>query len=473
MYRSPAIDHLSSPEDLNALQIIVSRRAWLANVACGVICLAALAWAVFGRIPVTVQGTGVLINPGNVRHVQSPAAGQIKELLIEVGQPINKGDLLARLKQPELEKQIEQEEATLLDEQALHSETSQLEAERWRMEKESADEQLAFLKSEVSKAKELADAVRERDQEYTKAQRINLTDAETISQELQKSFQQQFQAFESLKQKGVATDADLLDAKVKLRRNELDLADYGVQLRQLDVQAIQGDRDYQEQLNRITDLTLKQQQIEIGLQRIRQEQLDNRSKRERNISDTQRRIERLTLDLERQSEVRSEHAGRVLEVTVAAGQMLSAGHRLGSLQLENIDGELKSLAYFAIRDGKRIQDGMLAHVTPSTVARERFGSIIGRVHSVSEFPITRDSAAQIVGNPEVAEQLVSTGGAIAVETILKADTSSVSGFEWTSAGPDERFSPGTTTKIHVTVEERAPITWLLPLLRSWIEGGTE
>ena len=153
--------------------------------------------------------------------------------------------------------------------------------------------------------------------------------------------------------------------------------------------------------------------------------------------------------------------------------MLTVGGRLGTLELAGTSSELKSLAYFAIRDGKRIEHGMLAHVTPSTVARERFGSIVGEVQSVSEFPITRESAAQIVGNPEVAEKLVATGGAIAVETVLKADTTSVSGFEWTSAGPDERFSPGTTTKIHVTVEERAPITWLLPLLRSWVEGTQE
>ena len=211
--------------------------------------------------------------------------------------------------------------------------------------------------------------------------------------------------------------------------------------------------------------------VEIGLQRIRQEQLDNRSKRERNIGDTQRSIERLTLDLARQSQVRSEYAGTILEVTGAEGQMLSVGRRLGTVQLASTTGELKSLAYFAIRDGKRIEDGMLAHVTPSTVSRERFGSIVGRVQSVSEFPITRESAAQVVGNSEVAEKLVSTGGAIAVQTILTADPNSVSGFKWTSAGPDERFSPGTTTKIHITVEQRAPITWLLPLLRSWLEGS--
>ena len=208
MYRSPALDHLSSPEDLNALQIVVTRRAWLASLACGVICLAALAWAVFGRIPVTVEGAGVLINPGNVRHVQSPADGQVAELMIEVGQAVNKGDIIARLRQPEIEKQIEQQHATLDEEQKLHTDASKLEAERWKMEKQSADEQLTFLKSEITKARELADAVRERDKEYTSAQRCNLNEAQTISRELQESFRQQFAAFQKLKDRGVATDRE-------------------------------------------------------------------------------------------------------------------------------------------------------------------------------------------------------------------------------------------------------------------------
>jgi HlyD family secretion protein len=113
---------------------------------------------------------------------------------------------------------------------------------------------------------------------------------------------------------------------------------------------------------------------------------------------------------------------------------------------------------------------MTVRVTPSTVQRARFGSIIGRVSKCSEFPITHESVANIVGNKAVARQLAQEGGMIEIEAELERDVNSPSGFKWTSRGPNVQFSAGTTTQIYVTAEERAPITWLIPILRSWTES---
>ena len=59
---------------------------------------------------------------------------------------------------------------------------------------------------------------------------------------------------------------------------------------------------------------------------------------------------------------------------------------------------------------------------------------------------------------------------IEIEAELERDFDSPSGYRWTSRGPDVRFSAGTTTRVYVTAEERAPITWLIPILQSWTEG---
>ena len=59
---------------------------------------------------------------------------------------------------------------------------------------------------------------------------------------------------------------------------------------------------------------------------------------------------------------------------------------------------------------------------------------------------------------------------IEIEAELERDVNSSSGFMWTSLGPNVKFSAGTTTHIYVTAEERAPITWLIPILRTWTEG---
>ena len=56
---------------------------------------------------------------------------------------------------------------------------------------------------------------------------------------------------------------------------------------------------------------------------------------------------------------------------------------------------------------------------------------------------------------------------------LKVESKTFSGYKWSSSeGPQLKISPGTTTTVRVTVEERSPMTFILPILREW-SGLTE
>ena len=99
----------------------------------------------------------------------------------------------------------------------------------------------------------------------------------------------------------------------------------------------------------------------------------------------------------------------------------------------------------------------------------RFGGIVGTVTQVSAFPIAKEAAINTIGNAEVVEGLVADNkeGLIQVVATLEPDDQTYSGYEWSSsAGPQLKISSGTTTTARVTVEERAPITFVLPILRS-------
>ena len=112
---------------------------------------------------------------------------------------------------------------------------------------------------------------------------------------------------------------------------------------------------------------------------------------------------------------------------------------------------------------------MPIQITPQTIKRERFGGIVGTVANVSTFPITTESAANIVGNPEVVKGLIADKpeGVIQVFAELKPDAATSSGYQWSSSkGPNLKITSGTTTTVRVTVEERAPISFVLPILRS-------
>jgi HlyD family secretion protein len=101
------------------------------------------------------------------------------------------------------------------------------------------------------------------------------------------------------------------------------------------------------------------------------------------------------------------------------------------------------------------------------VQRERFGGVIGKVSGVSPLPVTAEGAVADIGNLEVVKNLIGmTGAAIQITAELKTDSNAISGYKWSSSkGPNSQITPGTTATVRVTVEQRAPITFLLPFLR--------
>ena len=111
---------------------------------------------------------------------------------------------------------------------------------------------------------------------------------------------------------------------------------------------------------------------------------------------------------------------------------------------------------------------MELQVTPSTVKRERFGGIIGKVTSISAFPVSKESASSVVGGLEVLQGLSTEGAQIQVFAELEPDPSTKSRFRWSSSkGPDSQITSGTTASVRVKVDEQSPISFVFPILRSW------
>ena len=82
--------------------------------------------------------------------------------------------------------------------------------------------------------------------------------------------------------------------------------------------------------------------------------------------------------------------------------------------------------------------------------------------------MTIAAAANQIGDREQAHTLLGGHSRIEVMVSLDEDEASHTGFAWTSGlGPkDVKISPGTTANVRVTIEEPAPITLILPFLRS-------
>ena len=132
--------------------------------------------------------------------------------------------------------------------------------------------------------------------------------------------------------------------------------------------------------------------------------------------------------------------------------------------------ELTHACFFAVGPGKKLHPGLEMRISPANVERPRFGSIVGKVTSVSVFPMTSEGVLNIVGNSKLAQTLLDEGGAIMVEAKLEKDPTNPTGFKWTSKSPDIPMTAGTTTTCRVTVDKRSPISFILPLLREWVLG---
>jgi HlyD family secretion protein len=470
IFRQESLQRLQSPEELDQLLVVVNRKAWFVLLTLSAICAAAVIWSIVGRIPVRVDGLGVLVNPGNVKSLQAPASGQITSVEVRVGQHVKKGTVFARLDQPELRKELEQLRAKREDAASFQKTSVELDERRRKLETAAFEKQRGFILEQVAKIGDLSEQLGNKSKSYIEEQRRNIEKTRTLTKDLNESLDKRLDTLRQLKLEGLSSQDLVLNAQSSVADSQIRMANLDVQEHEMQLQDVQRRQTQLDHESRRSDLALQLMQLDISAQRLVQELTQNQKQRENELNELDNSISRSELRLERESEILTDCQGTILEVAVQPGQVLGLGLRVGTIEMDDPNGQLTNLAFFNVRDGKRIFAGDHAHVTPSTVQREREGSIVGTVRRVSPFPITEEGVVNTVGNEEIAKALLQQGGAIEVEVDLERDPNSYSGFRWTSKDPEKKFSAGTTATVRITIEQRAPITYLLPILRTWFMG---
>ncbi len=182
------------------------------------------------------------------------------------------------------------------------------------------------------------------------------------------------------------------------------------------------------------------------------------------VEDLRRQLSEYENQLATRSEVRSPYSGRVLEVVAAPGDLVSAGQRIVTLEQSN--APIKAMIYIPAGEGKKVQPGMEAFISPSTVKAEEYGFIIGQVTAVSDYPMTPQGLEHVLRNPALVQQLAGQSAPIEVTASLVDDSSTPSGYKWSSSkGPPVKVFSGTICSANVTVETKRPISYVLPILR--------
>ena len=182
------------------------------------------------------------------------------------------------------------------------------------------------------------------------------------------------------------------------------------------------------------------------------------------VDDLRAQIQEAQARLAATVEVKSPYEGRVLEVVIASGSLLTPGSRV--LTLEPLDAPLQSVLYIPAGDGKKVRPGMQVRVSPSTVKVEEYGFLVGTVRSVSEFPVTPEGLRKVLRNDKLVEQWMGRDAPIEVVADLVPDAATPSGYRWSSSkGPPTQVRSGTMAVASVVVERRRPISYVLPVVR--------
>lgn len=120
LFRKSALEKLSSPEQLDQLMKITRPRSWIALGAMALILAVAILWSVFGSLPTSVSGQGIIMRKGGVFDIVATGSGRISDLQdFKIGEQINKGQILGHISQPVLEQQIKEAKADLSEERIV------------------------------------------------------------------------------------------------------------------------------------------------------------------------------------------------------------------------------------------------------------------------------------------------------------------------------------------------------------------
>ena len=143
---------------------------------------------------------------------------------------------------------------------------------------------------------------------------------------------------------------------------------------------------------------------------------------------------------------------------------MSAGEAIASIQPDVKD--LEVLAYVPSSEVKNTHVGMEVQISPSTVKREEFGFMQGRVAYVGDFPSTPAALMRNFENESLVQSMMAAGPVTEVRVGLVAAPNTASGYRWSSPrGPDVTISSGTLCSVQIVTREQRPVSLLFPVFR--------
>jgi multidrug efflux pump subunit AcrA (membrane-fusion protein) len=126
LFRKSALERLSSPEELDSLIQVTNPKGWIALLALGGLVIVAVAWGLFGSIPVKIISHGVMIRSGRIQEIDATTDGKVAAVYTGRGRSVRKGEVVARMAEPKLLEEITRAKSMLKEAKAVYEKGAQL-----------------------------------------------------------------------------------------------------------------------------------------------------------------------------------------------------------------------------------------------------------------------------------------------------------------------------------------------------------
>ncbi|MBC8088205.1 MAG: NHLP bacteriocin system secretion protein, partial [Phycisphaerae bacterium] len=294
-FRQAALDRLSNPEQLDQLLEVTRPKAWIALAGIWLLIAVALAWSIFGRIPVTISGTGILLSEAGVREVEALGSGVIQTLSVREGQLIEQGTLIAQISQPRREQEVAQA------------------ADRLQLLRDERKSRQSFLSTNTTL-----------ETQRHQAGRQDIERRLTVLRDRNAYLETRVKAERDARALGLVTESSVQASVQELERGRSEVASLELELKN----------------NALAELLVTNRNTETI------EEVEDR------IREAERALAALRLTLGQESSVRSPYRGYVREIRTNIGQLTSAGQPIVSIELAGVP--LHALV-FVSNEGKRIE----------------------------------------------------------------------------------------------------------------------
>ncbi|MFM9967061.1 MAG: NHLP bacteriocin system secretion protein [Burkholderiales bacterium] len=418
LFRKVALERLSSPEQLDRLMQVITPQAWVALAPLAALILLAMVWGWFGSIPTKVNGKCILINPSGLADLGASSAGRVLLLNIKVGDLVKRGQVIAEIAQPEAADRIEKAEAKLRDLEAQGRSVRSFAQQGTVLNAQSLAQQQQNLEAQLRSAQQKGRVAADR-------------------QKVQ----------EELLAQGLVTNQTVLTTRQEVGAAELEAENLQNQIKQLSLRKLDTDKQSSSEVSNI----------------------------ELQVAQARRDLDSLVANRKLTTQVLASVEGRVVEVKAAPGSLVTQGASLGlveqsgdakgALTPASAQGAVQALIYVAAADGKQILSGMQAQIVPSTVKREEYGFMLGKISYVSEYPSTPQSMNMLLQNDALVRDLAGASPPVEVRALL-TPADNYSGYTWSSAaGAPVKVKAGTVCTSEIVVRTQKPVSLVIPILK--------